>query len=409
MKLTELSIRSIKSPAGSAQIYYDDSVRGFGIRVTKTGVKSFVLTHGTRRQRETIGRVGIVTLSDARDEAKRRLAEYTLGKERPRIINWNNARDEYLSQIMETCRASTHYEYERLLKKHFRFGETKLIEISPYDLHRQIDKLRRAEKAHAYTVVRAFIRWAYRRHYLEKNPMDRMIAPPGSKPRKRVLSPTELTKTLTLALQGTSHFHSIVALCLLLGQRRSEVAALQWSWIDLEEKLITLPGRLTKNGEDHTFPIGDLAVRVLKSLDQSGLYVFPAARERFRGQPVTTFNGWTTPKVAFDKQLGIPHWTLHDLRRSLRTYWAELGVFDEVAETYINHISGKRGGLNRIYNHAKYKKPMRQAVMDWEFYLLSLIADSTEHYGKRVPLMIGARDALGKVGGGPVGEVVQLG
>ena len=161
MKLTDLSIRSVKSPAGSAQIYYDDSGPGLGIRVTKTGVKSYVLTPSARRQQKTIGRVGIVTLADARDEAKWRLAECTLGRERRRIMNWNDVRDEYLSPDKGN---------------------------PPSKRNRQV---KARGEAHAYTVLRALIRWAFRRHYLEKNPMDGMIAPPGSKPRKRVLRPTE--------------------------------------------------------------------------------------------------------------------------------------------------------------------------------------------------------------------------
>ena len=84
MKLTDISIRALKAPEIGYQIYNDDTVTGFGVRITASGVKSYVLTHGVRRQRDTIGRVGIITLQDARAEAKRRLAEYTLGKPAPR-------------------------------------------------------------------------------------------------------------------------------------------------------------------------------------------------------------------------------------------------------------------------------------------------------------------------------------
>ena len=77
MRLTDISIRAIKPPTSGAVIHADDLIPGFGVRISEGGTKSFVLTHGPRRQRETIGRVGVISLQGARQEAKRRLAEYT--------------------------------------------------------------------------------------------------------------------------------------------------------------------------------------------------------------------------------------------------------------------------------------------------------------------------------------------
>src|ERR1700719_4187847 len=96
MRLTDISIRALKSPDQGAAIFYDDALSGFGVRVSEGGTKSFILTHGARRQRETIGRVGVISLHDARTEAKRKLAEYTLGRERPRSIGWNGGLQEFL-------------------------------------------------------------------------------------------------------------------------------------------------------------------------------------------------------------------------------------------------------------------------------------------------------------------------
>ena len=99
MRLTDMSIKALKAPATGAVIYPDAVVPGFGVRVSQAGTKSFVLPHGIRRQRETIGRAGVVGLQDARGEAKRRLAEYTLGKHRPRPTGWSAALAEYRAEI----------------------------------------------------------------------------------------------------------------------------------------------------------------------------------------------------------------------------------------------------------------------------------------------------------------------
>lgn len=78
LRLTDINIKALKPPAKGVAVYSDDTLIGFGVRVSQAGTKSFVLTHGPRRERETLGRVGVLSLQGARAEAKRRLAEYTL-------------------------------------------------------------------------------------------------------------------------------------------------------------------------------------------------------------------------------------------------------------------------------------------------------------------------------------------
>ena len=115
MRLTDITIRALKAPTEGAIIYCDDLIPGFGIRVSEGGTKSFVLTHGPRRERETLGRVGVVSLQDARTEAKRRLAEYTLGKNKPRATSWNVALEEYLTEVAANCKPRTLADYQYFL------------------------------------------------------------------------------------------------------------------------------------------------------------------------------------------------------------------------------------------------------------------------------------------------------
>lgn len=72
-------------------------------------------------------------------------------------------------------------------------------------------------------------------------------------------------------------------------------------------------------------------------------------------------------------------WTLHDLRRTFRTKWAELGIPKEVAKRYINHVTGEDSAdakLDRIYNRYGYLKEMRDAVALWETHLLTVLDNS---------------------------------
>ena len=202
--------------------------------------------------------------------------------------------------------------------------------------------------------------------------------PPLSQ-RERVLNDQELGRVLQMALQCRTQFEAIVALLIITGQRRGEIAALQWHWINFGEQIITLPKEITKNTRPHRFPFGSMTAQILSEIpEQIGKpYVFPASRTRFKDRPATTFNGWGKPKADFEKQLGIPPWTLHDLRRTFRTKWAELGILREVAERYINHVSGVHSGIQAVYDRHTYLPEMRKAVDIWETHLQILLADTT--------------------------------
>jgi len=138
--LTDISVRKLQAPETGAKIYVDKSLSGFGIRVTARGVKSYVLTYGPSRQRVTLGRVGIVSLSDARTEAKRRLAEHTLGHARPRRTTYPEAVKRYLEDIAPRLREKTVAEYRYLLNRHFKFGDAQLAATTQEDFTRRIDK-----------------------------------------------------------------------------------------------------------------------------------------------------------------------------------------------------------------------------------------------------------------------------
>jgi hypothetical protein len=140
MRLTDMTIRSLKVPKKGAQIYHDDDLIGFGVRVSEGGTKSFVLTHGAGRQRRTIGRYPVLSLQIARSEAKRLLAEYTLGRTQPRAISWLLAREEYLTQIKAKRRAKTHDNYPPALA-YFKFRETQLADITQRDIESVLDDL----------------------------------------------------------------------------------------------------------------------------------------------------------------------------------------------------------------------------------------------------------------------------
>src|SRR5215467_12557176 len=81
--LTDVSIRSLKPPM-KGQLTIWDKTSPLGVRVSQGGSKTFILIVGSGKRR-TIGRFGIISLSKAREEARRILAEKTLGIRAPEV------------------------------------------------------------------------------------------------------------------------------------------------------------------------------------------------------------------------------------------------------------------------------------------------------------------------------------
>lgn len=365
LRLTDISIRSLKAPKSGALVYSDDAISGFGIRVSEGGTKSFVLTHGPRRTRETIGRVGIVTLTEARAEAKRRLAQYTLGKEKPRSVTWDAAIAEYLEERKPHLKYRTYEGYEFRLKRHFKFGATKLSDITPHDLIDEFKKISRSVGTHhsAYCALRAFMRWAHRNHYVDRNPMERMQTPPPCAPRDRILTEDELRRVWLASRDDT--FGRIIKLLILTGQRRGEITQLTAGMIG--EDAITIPAWLAKNSRKHVLPLGDLAKSVIGRLPVADVCLFPA-------EGLTTpFNGFSKCKPKLDKRAGVYDWTIHDLRRTFASGLAARGVALPVIERLLNHVSGSFGGIVGVYQRYDFMPEMRGAIEKWEKHALKLV------------------------------------
>jgi len=362
INLTDMTIRNLK-PGPDRLTYFDVNLTGFGVRVAPSGTKTFTLVYGPTRKRISLGRVGIVSLADARKEARKVLAEHTLGKIRPQAITYQNALDEFLEESGRVNKPRTTADYKRLLTVHFKYGKTPLAEITRQDIKTRLAKLNKtpSEKHHAFVAIRRFMRWAVANQYIEHSPVDGITVAP-QKPRERILSPEEHKTVLSRALGQKTMFHSIVTLLILTGQRRGEIGALEWDWI--QDDQITLPEWITKNNRVHVFPLGKLAQDVISKIPKTSKYVFPS-----RVSSGTTFNGWGKSKDSFDEGLEVEPYTLHDLRRTFASTLALLGVPIHVTEKLLNHVSGSHGGIVGVYQRYSYMDEMKEAVGVFEAWL----------------------------------------
>lgn len=368
MRLTDLSIKRLRVPEKGRVTYTDDTLPGFGVRVTATGVKTFTLMYGRNRKRVTIGRYPGITLAEARAKARELVAQRTLGKEDLPSIKFEDVLPAFLAgQYPEhSLKPRTRQEAERVLRKHFLapFRYEPLHAITTHNVTQIIDRMRKtpSEARHAFAIIRLFFNWAERRRYVPKSPCWGVDPPKAAPSRERVLSKEEIKSILLAARESRSTYAILVELLLYTGQRRGEIAGLRYEWIDWQNRTITLPTAITKNKRPHTIPFG-LRVEELLRLGKNKGVLFPG-----RGTD-TPFDGWSKSKPRFDAVCPIPHWTLHDLRRTFATNLAALGVPVYVTEKALNHVSGTMGGIVAVYQRHTYENEIRDAISAWEHYL----------------------------------------
>jgi integrase len=362
--LHDTSLRSLPVPAKGQLDYWDSKFPSFGVRVSQGGTKTFILK--TQNARRTIGRFGIITLGDARTEAKRLLAERTLGRFRPQAITFSAAFDAFIAEKEKSRRARTIKDYRRLINLHFPF-KGQLSEVKHGDIERRLVRIKsRSEHNHALQNAKTFFTWAQKRRYITDNPTVG-FSPHKLPNRARVLTDAEL-KSIWEATAEPTIYNTIVRLLMLTGQRKSEIAKLRPEYYSHNQQTICLPSEVTKNGREHTFPIGSICRSVLESFlsKPTTPYLFPA-----RGKTNSPFNGFSKAKVALDKACGVTKWRLHDLRRTFRTLHGKVTTPPHLAERLVNHISA-RTDVEIIYDQYKYLPEMRQAMKNYENYLLGV-------------------------------------
>ena len=375
MRLTDISVRTLTPPPSGYKLYYDDVLRNFGIRVTHRGTKTWFYIDPGPNARRSIGRYPEISLKEARSIA---LEEIAAAKERTEETTQSalylETVDKFLEAVADTLAPSTQQQYRRYLSRHFPWGNDELGGISPGKVTAALDALKGYPSAqrYAYAALHAFFNWANERELVDKNPVHNVTPPPVTGSRERVLSDAELRAVLQAAQHQETTFSGIMQLLILTGQRRSEVSALEWDWIDWDERLITFPANAVKNRTQHYLPLGDWARRLLEQQPHQSPYVFPA-RVRRAGVAVP-FSGWSKAKLSFDRHLeGVAPYTLHDLRRTFASTLAMLGTPIHITEKLLNHRSGSHSGIVGVYQRYEYMEERRHALAVYEEYLANLI------------------------------------
>jgi integrase len=378
------------SPASGELFLWDEDLRGFGVKATPSGAKSYLVQYriggrGAKVKRYTIGRHGSPWTADtARSEAKRLLIEVGQGidvaaakQERSRRAP-DLAFKEYAARFVERCLKErwerSWQDAEAALDLHVIsvLRDKPLPEIGRSDLKEVLDRLRgrTATRRKVYAILRRMFRWAVSEGDLERNPLAGLEAPPIPQSRDRVLADWELQLVFEAAGNLGQPFGSLIRLLMLTGQRMQELAAASWSELDRVEAVLSIPAARAKNRKATDVPLSAAAIAEIDRV--AGGEKWPVKGLVFTTTGKTPVSGFSRAKRQIDLQVAkiqregdedrtVGQWRYHDLRRTLATGMQRLGVRFEVTEAILNHISGSKGGVAGIYQRHDWKDEKRVA------------------------------------------------
>lgn len=382
MRLTNQSVAALKVPEGKDYILvFDDDLAGFGMKANAGGSRVWVVQYRNavgQTKRETLGKVGLLSATDARRAAAERLARVRLGAdpsaereaERKRAaVTVLSKIEAYLDDLKPRVRAKGLGESTYYLQKAWApLHRTPVDAVTRAQVAERLGEISKGSGPHAAnrarTTLSSFFTWLIAVGAAESNPVVGTRKPIKEERRQRVLRPEEIQAILRALPEGD--FGRIVRLLLLSAQRRDEVAEMTWAEIDLAAGIWHLPEERTKNSLPHDVPLSHAALSILVDAPRI------EGRDLVFGSGVGGFQGFTRAKAALDKASGVIGWRLHDLRRTAATGMGNLGILPHVVEAVLNHISGTKAGVAGVYNYALYNPEKRAALDLWARHLAGL-------------------------------------
>jgi integrase len=389
IKLTDRFLTSRKAPVAGRAIFTDSTVPGLAFRVNAAtkwnpeGRRDWLLRYRPRKQPQkavALGAYPAVSLSEARRRAGEIVAAAKRGVDliaaEEREVDTQRAAEAKARPVSEMANAYLDSVKPRLrswrsvesrTRCHIipKLGNRPVGEVTRADVVEFLDGLERNGLRHQVNRCRETLRqifaYAIERDLIAVNPVAGVSKRKVEIPRDRTLTAPELTalwRAIDKLPQLPRGYFRVV---LLTGARRNEVRGMAWSELDLDACLWRLPAERNKSGRPFEIPLSAPAVATLRALPRIGPMVFALDGKR----PMTVHQ--LIERVR--REAGLLDVRMHDLRRTLRTGLAELGVTFEVAERVLNHAMP---GLQAVYNRHNYLAEKRTALALWAEHILAL-------------------------------------
>jgi integrase len=367
-KLTAAAVSTLSykpSPAGWCIVWHP-KLKGFGLRITARGARSYVVKFRLRgcptTRLRTIGAATKYTFGEAHEEARKALRDAELGRdyfdsikrERAQTLGqvWRYYASEHLgdADISERTRRDNGFLWKNHCERDF--GDCPITDITREvvrDWHRRVTRSGPYVANRAVQALQAS--WNYGRRYGRvpsglENPFSG-IDLNKERVRQTILEPHEFPRFLK-AMNAIKNPFAAAYLWTLFytGARRTELLKLKWSDVELmaarkgEPRSGSILLRHTKGDELRRVALSPPAVEILESLPRTeNPYVFAGA---VRDRPVEPEDHWRRVRVA----AGLPDLRMHDLRRSFGSWLGASGVAPKLIGAVLGH---KTDITSRVY------------------------------------------------------------
>lgn len=404
-ELKDLDVRNLKPSPDRVLQFPDGKLPGFGVRITKTGVKSFYLLYRYNNQqgRLNLGRYPELSLAEARKKAETARVRLRLGfnpatefkaaalaaTEIPLLPGnittdaptFKDALDQYISLHLSELKASTAKEKARNLKAVFlsSLAERPLDCITTKEINDIIDPIKlRAKSAarHAHKDLSSFFNWHKKRRTIADNPLQGTPVPAAAK-RDNAMKNFQILSVWNATEQEPYPLGYIAQIMLLTAQRRSEVAEMKWDELDLNNGIWTIPATRTKNGKEHVVPLSNFAAEILFKIPRVPLHRKPGQSREFspyvfprRKDPSRPMKWFSSAKRRLQKTSNTEGWTLHDMRRTAATGFGSLGTDLKARKKILNHAESS---VTDIYDRFDYFHQRCEALHKWAEHVRKVI------------------------------------
>jgi len=383
------TISGLAAPDKRTEIF-DGHTKGLGLRITPTGTKTFFYRYrfNGRIRRFTIGRFPGISLSEARKRVLKLKVKVNDGidpqaekqkkRQKTEPQTFKELTKEFEEKHLPTLRESTRTEYKRIIDTELipKLGKYPINEISKNQIISLLDD--KAYKDEAPTManrIRARLSRIYtfgmERGLTDSNPVQTTATyKNGNTKRSRFYDKEEIKELWSFFERFEEPTQSVLKMLLICGQRKTETMKMKWE--NIREKTWTIPAELAKNKQPHDVPLPDMALKIIekmKPLSSDSDYVFKSPQKENQ-----SIEWLTRARKHIQRYSDVPDFRPHDLRRTVASHMAELGVNRTVLGKILNH-KGLAGDdqVTAIYDRHSYMEERREALDRWNSRLNSII------------------------------------
>jgi len=370
-KFTKRKLESLK-PTDKTITYHDNETTGLKLTVSKAGTYTFMVYRKIqgRPERIKLGNFPSMTVEQSKKAADLVNAQIAIKN------NPNDARraelaeitlkelfDQYLELHSKPHKKSWRSDVMNY-KNHLSHWDTrKLSHIKHLDIKRLQNKINTESGGYQANRIHSLIRGMYYKaidwgFFNSTNPAKGIIRF-KEESRSRFLEVDELQAFFkSVAEENNETIRDYVLISLLTGARRANVLSMEWKELHLQRAEWLIPANKTKNGEDHTLPLTNEALKILLDRKKitSETFVFPGTGKK--GHLMEPKKGW----ARILDRAGIEDLRLHDLRRSLGSWQAKTGASLAIIGKTLAHKDQKTTAIYARLDNDPVRESMEKAT-----------------------------------------------